>query len=195
MRERPGKTRREAVVDRPGRLGDGARAVGSAAGEHGDGDAVAVGHGDEADVVGQAVSVPVLCSTGVPVGSSAGCGSCRSGSGHQAQQIIAALRLDQLRLVDAPEQIDHRHAACWNRDGPTGCACRSAVGRSCGRRAAGDAILLQPVMQRLGPPRSLSRISVARLSLWISIRSIRLRADWPSIVSSSERRPWSTCAK
>ena len=60
---------------------------------------------------------------------------------------------------------------------------------------ARDPVLLQPVVQRGGPPRSLSRISVARLSLWISIRAISLRADWPLIVSSSERRPWSTCAR
>ncbi len=38
-------------------------------------------------------------------------------------------------------------------------------------------------------------MSVARLSLWISMRLIRLRADWPLIVSSSERRPWSTWAR
>ena len=46
-----------------------------------------------------------------------------------------------------------------------------------------------------GPPRSASRMSVARLSLWISMRAIRLRADWPLIVSSSERRPLSTWAR
>ena len=38
-------------------------------------------------------------------------------------------------------------------------------------------------------------MSVARLSLWISMRLIRLRAETPLMVSSSERRPWSTWAR
>ena len=72
--------------------------VGAAAGEHRDRDPAAVGHGDEADVVGEPLSVPVLCSTGVPNGSSAADAVLAGlALGHQVEQIVAARRAGSAR--------------------------------------------------------------------------------------------------
>ena len=90
--------------------------------------------------------------------------------GHHAEQVIAALGDDQLALVDAPQQLDHRlgrariaavpEVALVGEElrdravdaHPRGCRSRPASG---GRAS--------------GPPTSLNRMSAARLSLWISI--------------------------
>ena len=53
--ERPGERGLEPVVDRLGRLGDDARPVAAAARKDRNRDAMAIGHGQEADIVGEPV--------------------------------------------------------------------------------------------------------------------------------------------
>jgi hypothetical protein len=84
--------------------------IGAAAGEHRHRDPAAVGQADEADIAGVAVQ-----GSGLVLDRSSerkqGAHSvlARLALCHQAEQIIAARRVDQLGAIDFAKQLDHRH--------------------------------------------------------------------------------------
>src|SRR6185369_9940948 len=149
--KRPGEYRLEAVVNRARSLGDGPRAIGAAASEDGNCKTAPVGQRDETNVVGEAVERsrlvldrsserqkrlhPVLAGLTL---------------GHEVKQVVPAFGLDQLSLVDAAQQVDHRDRSAGIAAVPEVALGAEKLRDGTVDTKAADAVILKPVMDGVG---------------------------------------------
>src|SRR3954452_21008566 len=145
--ERPGKYGLEAVVDCARSLGDGPRTIGPAAREDRYGDAASVRQRDEADVIGQAVERSGLVLDRRPKRQHRLHPVLpRLALGHEVEEIVAALGLDQLGLIDAAKQVDHRHRRARIASIPQVALRAEQLRNGAVNAKAGDAIVLEPIV-------------------------------------------------